>query len=147
VALYESAVTGVATTTANEAICSVWNPGPQRIILREIGYINLGSTNAEAVALTRISARGTQASTKAGSPLDTNDPASVATMDGSWTVQPTLTGSYLRRTQGIVNAASSVIFDWWDRRGLWIPSGAGIAMVDHTGTASDASECWAIWQE
>jgi hypothetical protein len=148
VATYESAVTGVAAGTANEAICSVWVTGSKQIRLREIGYINVGSTNAEKVALVRISARGTQASTQAGTPLDINDAASAATMDGSWSVQPTVSGNYLRRTAGIINSGSAVIFSFWgQKRGIWIAAGAGVALVNPVAVASDASECWAVWQE
>jgi hypothetical protein len=147
VATYEAGTVGAAAGTTNNAITLLWNGGSDRLRLREVGIINVGSTNAEKAGLATITARGTNTGTLAGSPLDTNDAAATGTVDFSWSVQPTV-GSMLRRTHGIVNAMTSVIFSFWGmKRGVWVPAGAGIAMVNQLTSAQDAWECWWIWEE
>jgi hypothetical protein len=147
VATYEAGTVGAAAATTDNAIIVLWNGGSDRLRLREVGITNTGSTNAEKAALALVSARGTQTGTLAGSPLDTNDPAAAGTVDFSWSVQPTV-GAKLRRTHGIINAMSSVIFNFWGKkRGIWIPASAGIAMVNQLTSAADAWECWVVWDE
>jgi hypothetical protein len=147
VATYEAGTVGAAAGTTDNAITVLWNGGSGRIRLREVGIINVGSTNAEKAGLALVSARGTQTGTLAGSPLDTTDPAAAGTVDFSWSVQPTV-GAKLRRTHGIVNAMTSVIFSFWgQKRGIWIAAGVGIGMVNQLTSAQDAWECWWVWDE
>lgn len=144
---YEAGTVGAAAGTTNNAIVTLWNTGSARLRLREVGIINVGSTNAEKAALATVTARGTQTGTLAGSAVDENDPAAAGTVDFSWSVQPTV-GAILRRTHGIVNAMTSVIFDFWAKKqGIWIPGGRGVAMVNQLTSAQDAWDCWMVWEE
>jgi hypothetical protein len=146
-ATYESGTVGAAAATTNNAIVVLWNTGSDRLRLREVAIVNVGSTNAEKAALATITARGTNTGTLAGSALDENDPAAAGTVDFSWSVQPTV-GQILRRTHGIVNAMTSVVFSFWGRKqGVWVAGGAGVAMVNQLTSAADAWEAWWVWEE
>jgi hypothetical protein len=147
VATYEAGTVGAAAANTNDAITVLWNTGSDRLRLREVGIVNVGSTNAEKAALATVTARGTNTGTLLGSALDSNDPAAAGTVDFSWSAQPTV-GQILRRTHGIVNAMTSVIFSFWGKkRGIWVASGAGVAMVNQLTSAQDAWETWWVWEE
>lgn len=144
--LYEAGgITVTPAATIDRAYCQLWCP-TRRTVLREIGITATVATAAK-VALKRTTARGTNTTTTAGERQDANNEAATSTLDLTWSVEPTVAGNYLRRahTSGAIGAG--LVWQWWSTPGLYIASGAGIALVVPTAAAGIAYEAWFVWEE
>jgi hypothetical protein len=139
-------LTAATAATADHAIAAVWNPsGTKRITLLEIAIFAAAAPGAGAgFYLRRMSARGTAGSTV--TPIASNAYANDATPDSGWvldlatySVQPTLV-ALPGLGYGFVFAAvqaSGIIIPC---RGIVIPPGAGVALVNRAGIIVPASE-------
>jgi hypothetical protein len=139
--------------TANHAIGALWNVGTssKRIRVIETGLFKTAAgTAADSLVLQRITARGTAGSTITPDAdnawtADTA-PGSGALLDlAAYSAQPTLATPPLWGWAAAAVAASGVI--WPTPRGIELPSGTGLALIQIKATAWPASEVYFVWEE
>lgn len=91
---------------------------------------------AATFALMRTTARGTQSTTVAPNPLSTQSPASIATLDDTWSVDPTITANS-QLLQFAMNQRATI--RWVARPGneIVVPAtaNAGLALVSVVATS------------
>lgn len=147
-ALYEAGgLTTAPAATADKMYCSLWNTAAtDRLRIREIGFTNTAAT-ASKIAIKRITARGTNTTTLAGTPIDNNDAAAAGTLDLTYSADPTVTGNYLRRAHLANVIGAGLLWTWWNGPGLVVPVSVGVAFVVPTAVAGAALECWIVWEE
>jgi hypothetical protein len=146
--LYEAGVLSQAPTNADGAFIALWNTsGSARIFLREFGIVAAASSNTAQYICKRLTARGTQTSTLAGTPVDNADAAAKGTLDFAWSVQPTVGTVLLHPSMALANAGMGQFFQWWSGSGLVIPAGAGVAVVAVLTASNGVQECHATWEE
>lgn len=144
--------TAATATTANHVIAALWNPhATERITVTEIGLFKTAAGAAgDAVILQRTTTRGTPGSTitpaiQQGYERDVA-PSSGALLDlAAFSAQPTLETGGLRGFVAAAVAASGIVFPL--PRGLVIPPGAGLALVQIAATAWPASEVYFEWED
>jgi hypothetical protein len=149
-ALYEAGFTTNAPAAAqNNAFSVLWNTGAEPIYLWEIGQCSDSGGTLPKFALTRISARGTQTATTAGTPWNPSEPAAAGTVDSAWSVQPTVSGTYRRRAHQLGQQSSGLFWLWWaTEKGLVVPPSAGVGIVLATAAAAGpAQSTYYIWSE
>jgi hypothetical protein len=146
VAIYEAGViTQAPTATADKPYCGLWNTtGGSRLRLLELGMCNTAATTSK-VAIKRTTARGTQTGTLLGTPLDSNDAATLGTVDFTYSADPTVTGNYFRRGHIANVIGASLLWSWWNSP-LVIAPALGIALVVPTAAAGAALEVWFVWE-
>lgn len=144
--------TSATAATADHTIASLWNPdGAKRIRLLETGIFKGGAGTAnDSVYICRITTRGTPGATvtpDADNAWWGDDvPSSGALVDvAAFTVQPTKSTPALFGWVASAIAAAGVI--WPTPRGIEIPFGTGIAIVQRAATAWPASEVYFVWDE
>ena len=145
--LYEaSGLSTAPAATADKLYAQIWNAYTTRQIwLRELGFTNTVGTTCK-VALKRTTARGTNTTTQAGTDRESTG-TSTATLDLTYSADPTVTGNYLRRTNlaGVVGAGG--MWTWWTGAGLAIPSATGLGIVVPTAVVGQVLELWVVWEE
>ena len=153
----EGRTASAMAATGGHAIAALWNPSStERIKLIEFALVKPNITNSLRWRIIPITARGTPASTV--TPDEDNDwegakvPPSGALFDiGPYSVQPTVAGSGLQSTiiSGTTTPGAGFSFRVDDpSQPIWIPPGCGIAMIQGSGTASEAGQIlWCIWDE
>ena len=146
---YESGgATTAPTATADKMYCQLWNTASsERLKLRELGFTNTVATACK-IALKRTTARGTNTTTVAGTPIDSADGAATGTLDLTYSGDPTVSGNYLRRAHLAAVIGAGISWAWWNGGGLVIPTGNnGLAVVVPTAVAGQVLEAWAVWEE
>lgn len=142
--------------TANTAYFNLDNTGTGRLFVRQvIVNIAVAPTTAPSLYLSRATARGTQASTLAGLPLDEGDTqAAIATLDvcGTGGNVPTFSTSSLLAVGGLaVTAGGAWIWTFFDDNPLVVKTGAGNGLVVANANASGATTgtftCSMLWDE
>lgn len=144
--------TAATAATADHAIFSVWNPDSlKRITLVEMGLFKAGAGAAnDSLYVCRITTRGTAGSTvtpDADNAWQGDDvPASGFLLDlAAFSAQPTKASPNLFGWVASAVAASGFI--WPTPRGIAIPAGTGIAIVQRAATAWPTSEVYAVVEE
>jgi len=154
-ARYGAGVTRAGVNTANTAYFNLDNTTTtDRILVRQIIVsISVAPTTAPAFYLVRTTARGTQASTLAGLPLDPAEVAATGTLDvcGTGASQPTFTNTNWIATGALaVTAGGAFVWSFWDVP-LIIPAtsanGLAVANANASGATTGTFNCSYIWDE
>lgn len=137
--------------TADHAAAALWYAsGTKAIKLREIWVFKTVST-ADNHALRRITARGTPGSSVTPDASNCMEvprvaPQSGVVLDlGAYTVQPTLTGVNLARSN--LPAAVGSGFIWVFTEPIEIPPGEGIAIITPVAVILQPSDFTFVWEE
>jgi len=153
-ARYGAGVTRSGINTADTAYFNLMGGTGDRLLIRQIIVsIAVAPTTAPQFYLVRTTARGTQASTLAGLPLDIVDPAAVGTLDvcGTGASQPTFTNTAWIQTGALaVTAGGAFIWTFWDLP-LIVPATAanGLAVANDlaSGATTGTFNCSYLWDE
>jgi hypothetical protein len=151
---YVRGFTAATAATANHVIAELWNPGTvagRRIELFEVGIFKAGAGTAnDSIYLERTTARGTAGSTvtpdadNAGQADST--PPSGALLDlAAFTVQPTLATPGMYGWVAPAVAGAGIILPL--PRGIVIPSGTGLAIVQRAATIWPTSEVTFVFED
>jgi hypothetical protein len=145
-AIYEQGVlTAQTSAAADYPYAQLWVPSGARVRLLEIGMCNTAATTSK-VGVKRTTARGTVNASLTGSPLDTNEAATVAQVDNFIaTTAPTVTGGYMRRGHIANVIGASLLWSWWNSP-LIVASGLGVAVVQPTAVLGGILEMWFVWE-
>jgi hypothetical protein len=134
VSIYAAAFSRAGINTADSVYANLWNAGSTRIKLFEVAVgIAVAPTTAPLLYLVRTSARGTQTATLAGQALDPADAAAAATVDSTWSANPTKAGAIT--AAGIVagglavTAGGLLVWQFYDEP-LVLAAGAGLAIAN-----------------
>lgn len=142
---YVRGFTAATAATVNHAIATLWNPsGSRRIKVVEVAIFKAGAGTAnDSLYLNRITARGTAGSTVTpdadnSSEADSTSPAGMLLDLAAFTVQPTLAspGMYGWVAAAVAGAGIGIPVP----RGIWIPPGAGLAILQRAATIWPTSE-------
>lgn len=115
------------------------------IYVREIG-LWLNAATASYFGLERSTAVGTRTSPIAGVPDDPNAPTGTGTTAVAWSVAPTPSGNYMRRT--IVDATIGHGFVWtFDPFELIIPPTKGLLIWNPGAGAGSVCHGYIEWDE
>lgn len=149
---YVRGFTAATAATANHAIASCWNPsGTRRVKLVEVAIFKAGAGAAnDSIYLERITARGTAGSTVTpdadnSSEADATSPAGVLLDLAAFTVQPTLASPGMYGWVAPAVAGAGIILP--TPRGIWIPAGAGVAILQRAATAWPTSEVTFVFED
>jgi hypothetical protein len=150
---YRISGTTVATAATDaHAVCALWNPhSTKRIRVTEIDLVAVAAPGAGAgVELRRITVRGTAGSsiTAAIQNADERDiaPPSGAILDlATYTGQPTLEAN--ADWTWVLGAVIGSGFIYPIPRGIVIPPGAGLALVNRAAIIVPACEVTYVWDE
>lgn len=154
-ARYGAGVTRSGINTANTAYFNLDQTGStQRLLVRQV-IVNIGvaPSTAPALYLARTTARGTQASTLAGLPLDTGDAAALGTLDVCGTAgnQPTFTNTSLIQVGGLaVTAGGSFVWTFFDVPLVIIATaGNGLAVCNANASGATTGTFYGsfLWDE
>jgi hypothetical protein len=152
---YGAGISRAGINTADTAYFNLDQTGTAiRIqVLQVIVNIGVAPTTAPALYLVRTTVRGTQASTLAGQPLDTGDPAALGTLDvcGTGASQPTFTAANKIQVGGLaVTAGGAFVWTFYDHP-LVINATAGLGLAVANANASGATTgtfyCSMLWDE
>lgn len=158
--VYSAAARSAATAaTANHALAQLWNPSSVcRLTVYEVTInANTAPTAGSGLMLVRTSARGTAGSTV--TPTIDNDtqrflaPPSGALLDlAAFSGQPTLSPAAGTNTAGVFHrwsyaavAGSGIVLSI--PRGIEIPAGFGLAIVNMTAVIFPISDVGFVWEE
>jgi len=144
--------TGATAATADHTIAALWNPDSvKRLCLLEHGCFKAGAGTAnDSVYITRITTKGTPASDVTPDAdnawLGDDTPGSGALLSiGAYSAQPTKASPPL--FGWVASAAAGSGYIWPTPRGIWVPPGTGIAIVQRAATAWPTSEVYFVWEE
>lgn len=151
---YVRGFTAATAATANHVIAELWNPGTvagRRIEVYEVAVFKAGAGVAnDSIYLERTTARGTAGSTvtpdadNAGQADST--PPSGALLDlAAFTVQPTLATPGMYGWVAPAVAGAGIILPL--PRGVVIPAGTGLAVVQRAATAWPTSEVTFVFED
>lgn len=151
---FGAGVSRSGVNTADTAYFNLVGGAGSRLFIRQI-IVNIGvaPTTAPALYLARTTARGTQASTLAGQPLDSAEPSGIGTLDvtGTGGSQPTFTPANKIQTGGLATTAGGVFVWTFFDVPLVVPAtaGAGLAVVNAnaSGTSTGTWYCSYLWDE
>lgn len=142
---YVRGFTVATAATANHAIASLWNPhATRRIRVVEIAIFKAGAGTAnDSLYLERITARGTAGSTITpdadnSSEADSTSPAGALLDLAAFSVQPTLASPGMYGWVAPAVAGAGIIIPL--PRGITIPAGAGLAVLQRAATIWPTSE-------
>lgn len=144
--------TAATAATADHTIFSLWNPdATDSLSVFELGIFKAGAGTAnDSVYICRITARGTAGSTV--TPDADNAwgnlvvPPSGALLDlAAFTVQPTKSTPNIFGWVAAAVVGSGIV--WATPRGIKIPPGAGLAVVQRAATIWPTSEVYISWEE
>jgi hypothetical protein len=142
--------TATAATDAH-AIAEIWNgSGTKRIYLVEIALNAITAPGAGAgIAMRRSTAKGTPAATVTPNAESSDErdaaPDSGFTLElGAFSVQPTLAAGELGLAWSLPAVAASGIVYPFSGRGLAIPPGTGLVLVNRAAIVMVASEISAV---
>ena len=147
-ALYTASATSATPNNIDIAYAGLWNLSTTAVLrVREIGVSLDPGAPVASVALKLLSARGTQTATVLGTPIDPNDVAGAnGTLDSAYSVQPTVTGRYLRRMMTISSPGAGGFWQWWSGPGLRVGPLAGLAAVSAIAQTASGFEIYIIWE-
>ena len=140
-ARYSAGFSVAGVNTANTQTANLANTGTtQRLRVLQIAVgVAVAPTTAPSFYLSRATARGTQSTTVAALPFDTNDAAALGTIDTAWSVAPTFSTS----AQLVRGGLSTTAGGWWvwDFRDspLIVPNTAASGLVLANANASGAT--------
>lgn len=144
-------VSGV--NTANTQTANLTNTGTtQRLRVLQIAVgVAVAPSTAPSFYISRATARGTQSTTVAALPFDTNDAAALGTIDTAWSVAPTFSTT----AQLVRGGLSTTAGGWWvwDFRDspLIVPptaaSGLVLANANASGGTTGTFTGHFIWEE
>lgn len=144
--------TAATAATADHTIAELWNPDSlKRIVVFEIGLFKAGAgTAGDTVYICRTTAKGTSGSTvtpDADNAWFGDDvPGAAPTLElAAFSVQPTKATPNLWGWCAAAVSASGFI--WPTPRGIHIPAGTGLAIVQRAATAWPTSEVYFAWEE
>lgn len=151
---YARGFTAATAATANHAIAELWNPGTlsgRRIKVVEVWIFKAGAGAAnDSLYLCRTTARGTAGSTvtpdvdNAGE-FDSAPPSGALLDLAAFTVQPTLA------TPGMLGWVAPAVAGAGIQiplpRGIIIPAGGGLALVQRAATAWPTSEVAFVFED
>jgi hypothetical protein len=151
---YGAGVSRAGINTADTAYFNLFGGTGERLKIVQVTVnIAVAPTTAPAFYLARTTARGTQASTLAGQPIDTADVAAVGTLDvcGTAGSQPTFTAGNKIVSGGLaVTAGGMLIWTFFDEP-LIVPAtaAAGLALcnANASGTTTGTFHCSMLWDE
>ena len=146
-------MSAATTATVDFGVCTLWNPVgvPGRIGLRRFTVFKTATTGAkQALALRRVSARGTAGATVTPTIVDDFDralaPPSGALFDlALYSVQPTYEALSLDAVW--LNDSVGTAFSWYFDPVLWISPGAGVGVATITASIFGVSRCTVEWVE
>jgi len=146
------AFTAVTVATVDHAIVQLWNPdATKRIKVLEVGMFKAGAGTAnDSMYLARTSTIGTSATTVTPDADNAwagdKAPSSAAVLKvAAFSVQPTLLTPPLWGWVSSAAAGAGVI--WPTPRGIEIPPGAGLAMVQRQATIWPTSEVYYVFED
>lgn len=152
-ARYAAGFSVAGVNTANtQAINLACTGTTQRLLVREIAIgVGVAPTTAPSFYLARATARGTQSTTVAALPYDTNDAAAIGTIDTAWSVAPTFSTTAKLRTGGLAVTAGG----WWIWQFLDVPliipnttaSGLVLANANASGATLGTFTGHVVWDE
>jgi hypothetical protein len=122
-------------------------------VYQVIVNISVAPTTAPAFYLARTTARGTQASTLAGQPLDPADAGGVATLDvcGTGASAPTFTAANKLTVGGLAITAGGAFIWTFPGDGLIIPAtnnnGIAICNANASGATTGTFLASFLWRE
>jgi len=142
---YVSGTTAATAATDQHAIAAIWNPAAAKtIMVYEVSAVAFAAPGAGAgFLIRRITVRGTAGSTVTAAIVH-DSRAEVAPQSGflldlaAYSVQPTITAGDLWGWVFAAVAASGVIYPI--PRGIEIPPGQGLALVNRAAIAFPTSE-------
>lgn len=141
--------TAATAATADHAIFGIWNPDTlRRIRVYEIGIFKAtAGTAGDSAYLRRMTARGTASSTitpDADNSYEADDvPAAGWLLDlAAYSAQPTLAAPGMWGWVAAAVAGSGII--WPMPRGISVPPGAGLVVVQRAATIWPTSEVYAV---
>lgn len=140
-----------SAATAAHGVATLWNPSSAvEMWLKELHMVNTTAASAD-VRLARITGRGTPGSTV--TPDIDNEYARAATSPagalldlGTYSVQPTVDASVLDLWNTPATIGAGKVWSFGSK-GLLIPPGAGIGIVNRTTTATAACDFTFGWSE
>lgn len=153
---YISGISGAVPLTADSAMGSLWNPSStKRIKVLELcSFYQTGTalTAPYQVYISRITARGNATTTI--TPTAANDaegvtaPTSGALLDVTYlTTWPTLAGAPYMITPMIYQSGHGQGFCYPLPRGIWVPPGRGLALVQANADNSSGHTTSFVWEE
>lgn len=124
----------------------------QRLKLLEVVVgIAVAPTTAPSLYLTRSTAVGTSTATLAGLPLDPADAASIATLDSTWSVNPTFTAASKLAVGALaVTAGGAWVWSFRDSPLVMAADttdGLVVANANASGATTGTFTCSMLWQE
>lgn len=144
--------TATTAATADHTIAELWNPdASKRIKVLEIGLFKGGAgTAGDSIYICRTTAKGTAGSTvtpDADNAWDASKtPQSACTLElAAFSSQPTKASPNM--FGWVAAAVSASGFIWPTPRGLEIPFGTGLAIVQRAATVWPTSEVYFVWDE
>jgi hypothetical protein len=150
---YGAGASRAGVNTANQAYFQIRPTGTTGRIYIEQLVVNVAvaPTTAPAFYLARSTANGTVTTTLAGQPLDPADPASIATWDSVFSVQPTFsTTAWIDSGALALTAGGSFIWSFYDAPLIITnatASGLVIANLNASGTTTGTFTGSARWIE
>lgn len=152
---YGAGVSASGVNTANTAYFNLDNTATtDRLYVRQIIVaISVAPTTAPLFYLVRTTARGTQASTLAGLPIDPAEVAATGTLDvcGTGASQPTFTNTNRLQVGALaVTAGGAFVWTFWDYP-LIVPATAGnglaVANLNASGATTGTFVASYLWDE
>ena len=152
---YGAGVTRAGVNTANTAYFNLDQTSTtDRLFVRQIIVsVAVAPTTAPQFYLVRTTARGTQASTLAGIPLDSGDPAATGTLDvcGTGGSQPSFTNTAWIQTGALaVTAGGAFVWTFFDVPLVVIATagnGIAVANANASGSTTGNFNCSFLWDE
>lgn len=151
---YGAGVTRSGVNTADTAYFNLVGGTAARLCIRQIVVnVAVAPSTAPSLYLARTTARGTQASTLAGQPLDTAAPAAVGTLDvcGTGGSAPTFTAGNKIATGALAVTAGGVwVWTFYDEP-LKVPAtaanGLAICNLNASGATTGTFVASVLWDE
>ena len=142
--------TAATAATADNIGGEIWNPASNKGI--RISIVNWTQVTAAVgnPGLVRISTKGTSTLTVTPDLDNSYDrdatPPSAATLELTFSAQPTIQGPYLMRTN--LAAAAGVGFTWvFQGDGLLVPAGTGLAVATPVAVVMPIADLTVEWWE
>lgn len=143
--------TAATAATADNIGGELWNPASNKgIRIFVINWTKQGAATADSPGIVRVTTKGTSTLTVTPDLDNSYDrdatPPSAATLELTFSAQPTIAGPYIMRTN--LAAALGTGFTWvFSGDGLLVPAGTGIAVGTPVATVLQAGDVTFEWGE
>jgi hypothetical protein len=140
--------TGV--NTANTIMWQFKTAAGSRARIFEIALaVSTATTTGPSWRLTRSATLGTSTATVAPEEQDPGGGAATVLLDTTWSANPTLVSTDLRRYATPQTIGSGIVWTWPDHRPLIVPVSSGLCVVNAnaTGATPGALVCTFVFEE